>query len=92
MKNLDVEKIESPSVMTLKAFFRRKLAVSALFVLVSLFLLVFIGPYFFPMDLNYTDPLQANMAPNNTLMKVPDELKDNIKNINGFSEKSVKTY
>lgn len=89
MSKIEVEKIESPSVMTLKAFFRRKLAVAALFVLVSLFLFVFIGPYFFPMDLNYTDPLQANMAPNNTLMKVPDELKDNIKNINGFSDFTV---
>ena len=89
MRKIDIEKIESPSVMTLKAFFRRKLAVAALFVLVSLFLFVFIGPYFFPMDLNYTDPLQANIAPNNTLMKVPDELKDNIKNINGFSDFTV---
>lgn len=84
-----VEKIESPSVMAFKAFFRRKLAVVALIVLVALFSFVFIGPEFFPMDLTYTDPLQANMAPNNTLIKVPDELKDNIKNINGFSDFTV---
>ena len=74
-----VEKIESPSVMAVKAFFRRKLAVGALIVLLGMFLFVFIGPYFFPMDLNYTDALQANMAPNNTLSTVPNELKDNIK-------------
>ena len=43
-----VEKIESPSVMATKAFFRRKLAVVALCVLVALFLFVFIGPYFVP--------------------------------------------
>ena len=84
-----VEKIESPSIMAVKAFFRRKLAVVALIVLVSMFLFVFIGPYFFPMDLNYTDPLQANMAPNNTLMKVPSELEDNIRNINGFSDFTI---
>ena len=36
-----VEKIESPSVMAVKAFFRRPLAVIALVVLISLFLLVF---------------------------------------------------
>ena len=88
-EKLFVEKIESPSVMTVKAFFRRKLAVAALIVLVGLFLFVFIGPYFFPMNLNYTDPLQANMAPNNTLMKVPSELEDNIRNINGFSDFTV---
>ena len=88
-EKLFVEKIESPSVMTVKAFFRRKLAVAALIVLVGFFLFVFIGPYFFPMNLNYTDPLQANMAPNNTLMKVPSELEDNIRNINGFSDFTV---
>ena len=84
-----VEKIESPSVMAVKAFFRRKLAVGALIVLISMFLFVFIGPKFFPMDLNYTDALQANMPPNNTLLKVPEELEDNIKNINGFSDFTV---
>lgn len=84
-----VEKIESPSVMAVKAFFRRKLAVCALVVLVAMFLFVFIGPYFFPMDLNYTDPLQANMAPNYTLMKVPGDLKDNIREINGFSDFTI---
>ena len=84
-----VEKIESPSVMAVKAFFRRKLAVGALIVLLGMFLFVFIGPYFFPMDLNYTDALQANMAPNNTLLNVPEELEDNIKNINGFSDFTV---
>lgn len=84
-----VEKIESPSVMAVKAFFRRKLAVAALVVLVAMFLFVFIGPYFFPMDLNYTDSLQANMAPNYSLMSVPGALKDNIKDINGFADFTV---
>ena len=84
-----VEKIESPSVMAVKAFFRRKLAVVALIVLIAMFLFVFIGPYFFPMDLTYTDQLQANMAPNYTLMKVPEELQGNIKDINGFSDFTV---
>ena len=38
--------------MATKAFFRRKLAVVALVVLIGMFLFVFIGPYFVPMDLN----------------------------------------
>ena len=84
-----VEQIESPAKMTVKAFFRRKLAVLALVVLISLFLFVFIGPYFFPMELTYTDPLQANMAPIYTLLDVPDELADNVKEINSFSDFSV---
>ena len=84
-----VEQIESPSMMAVKAFFRRRLAVVALVVLVSLFLFVFIGPYFFPMDLNYTDPLQANMAPIYSLLRVPEGLENNVRTINGFSDFTV---
>ncbi len=86
---LFVEKIESPSIMAVKAFFRRKLAVVALIVLISMFLFVFVGPYFFPMDINYTDPLQANIAPNYTMLEVPDELASDIKEISSFSDFSV---
>ncbi|MBE6585141.1 MAG: ABC transporter permease subunit [Ruminococcaceae bacterium] len=84
-----VEKIESPSVMAVKAFFRRKLAVVALVVLISMFLLVFIGPLFIPMDLNYTDPLQANIAPNYTMLSPPNALSSNVKEISSFSDFSV---
>ena len=80
-----VEKLESPSVMAVKTFFRRKLAVVALIVLISLFLFVIIGPYIVPMDENFTDPLQANIAPNYSFLSVPDELADNVRDINGFS-------
>lgn len=82
---LAVEKIESLSAMAFKAFFRRKLAVVALIVLVSLFLFVFIGPVLVPMDVNYTDPLQANIEPNYTFLKVPKALADQIRQISGFS-------
>ena len=84
-----VEKLESPSRMAVKAFFRRKLAVVALVVLVSLFLFVFIGPYFFPMNLVYTDALQANLPPNYSYMSVPDGLEEDIKTINGFADFTV---
>ncbi len=84
-----VEKIESPSVMAVKAFFRKPLAVIALVVLVGLFLFVFIGPKLVPMDVNYTDPLQANIAPNYSFMRVPAELAGNVRNINGFSSFTV---
>ena len=83
------EKLESPSVQAVKAFFRRKVAVVALVVLVSMFLFVFIGPLFVPMDLTYTDPLQANTAPNYSMMKVPSALKNDIKTISGFADFTV---
>ena len=84
-----VEKIESPSVMAVKAFFRRKLAVVALIVLIAMFGVAFIGPYFLPMNLNYTDALQANIAPNYSMLRVPSELKDNVKVISSFANFSV---
>ena len=71
-----IEKIESPSVMATKAFFRRKLAVVALVVLIGMFLFVFIGPYCVPMDLNYTDPLHGQRAPINNMKTVPEELEE----------------
>ncbi len=86
---LAVEKLESPSRLAVKAFFRRKLAVVALVVLISLFLFVFIGPLVVPMNLSYTDPLQANIGPNYSFLKVPAELQNNIKNINGFADFTV---
>ncbi len=86
---LFVEKIESPSKMAVKTFFRRKLAVVALVVLISLFLLVFIGPLFVPMDVTHTDMLQANIGPTVTMKTVPGALKDNIRSISGFSNFTV---
>ncbi len=91
-KNADifeVEKLESPSRLAVKAFFRRKLAVGALIILIALFLLVFIGPIFLPMDVNFVDPGQANTAPCYTMLKVPNGLKNNIKSISSFSNFSV---
>ena len=78
-----VEKIESPSVMAVKAFFRRPLAVIALVVLVGMFLFVFIGPLVVPMDLTYYDTQQKNLPPCYSMLSVPSELADNIRTING---------
>ena len=78
-----VEKIESPSVMAVKSFFRRPLAVIALVVLISMFLFVFIGPIIVPIDLNFQDTQQANQAPCYTMLSLPDELADNIRTVSG---------
>ncbi len=86
---LEVERLESPSRLAVKAFFRRKLAVAALIILILLFLFVFIGPYFFPMDLTYTDPLQANVRPNYSMRSVPKDLAGKIRSINGYADFTV---
>ena len=84
-----IEKIESPGMMAVKAFFRRKLAVAALIVLISMFLLVFIGPNFFPMDLTYTDALQANIAPNYTFLNIPEELAKDVRDVSGYANFTI---
>ena len=89
MDIFEVEKLESPSRLAVKAFFRRKLAVGALVILIALFLLVFIGPIFIPMDVNFVDPGQASLAPCVSMRDVPDGLKDQIKSISSFSSFSV---
>ena len=92
MKEMDifeVEKLESPSRMAVKVFFRRKLAVGALCVLIFLFILVFVGPLFKPMDINFTDPDQANVKPINNLRAIPAAVKNQVKMIHGFGNFTV---
>ena len=85
----DVEKIESPAKMAVKTFFRRKLAVVALVVLISLFLFVFIGPAIFPMDVNFVDVDQQNISPGMSMRSVPSGLKNDIRTISSYGTFSV---
>ena len=86
---LETEKIESPSRLLRQAFFRKKTAVFALVALVGLFLFVFIAPAFVSLDINYTDPLQQNVAPGYSLCSPPRALRKNVRDINGFSDFTV---
>ena len=80
---------ESPSKLLRESFFAKKTAVVALALIIGLFLFVFIAPSFVALDINYTDPLQQNVAPVYTLKKVPRALKKSVANIDGFSEFTV---
>lgn len=79
------EEIESPSKLLWKKFFSKKSAVIALLLLVALFAFVFITPFFVTMDVNYTDPLQQNVAPVYSLNKIPKKLKNSVAYIDGFA-------
>ena len=89
LNGLDEKDVESPSKLFRQAFFRKKTAVAALVVLLSLFLFVFIAPAFVVLDMNYTDPLQQNVAPGYSLRAIPRRLKKSIQAINGFSDFTV---
>ncbi len=75
---IEDERYDSPSKLAVKRFFRNPLATIAVIVLVSMFLFVFIGPIFYPVDLTETgsEMLHTNVAPTMSLMKLPEDLKD----------------
>ncbi|MBE5751075.1 MAG: ABC transporter permease subunit [Clostridiales bacterium] len=80
---------ESPSRLLRETFFAKKTAMVALILVIGLFAFVFIAPLFVRLDINYTDPLQQNVAPIYTLKKVPRALKKSVSDIDGFSEFTV---
>ena len=86
---VSTEKIESPARLLRENFFRKKAAVFSLWFLLALFLFVFIAPLFVRLDINYTDPLQQNVAPVYTLRHVPHGLKKQVAEMDGFSNFTI---
>ena len=89
-KSVDVEEVVTPFQQIVRNFFERKLAVGALCVVISMFLLVFIGPLFMPRYYDsYTEVTQKNVAPTMSMLKVPSELKNDVKMIDSYGSFSV---
>ncbi len=78
------ERYDSPSKQAVKRFFRKPLAVTALVVLVAMFLLVFICPAVYPIDLSYSEALHKNVSPTMSLMSLPSEMEKNPQNISSL--------
>ena len=83
------EILESPGRIAAKKFFKKKVAVGALVVLVSLFAFVFLAPLFVDIDYNYNDASQSNLAPTMSLRRVPNELAEDVRSIDSHSYFSV---
>ena len=89
-KAADVEKIVSPMRQIVNNFFERKLAVGALCLLIVMFLIMLIGPFFLPKYYDsYTEATQQNIAPNMSMMSVPKELQGDIKMIDSYGNFTV---
>ena len=89
-KAADIEEIVSPMRQIVNNFLGRKLAVGALVLLIVMFITMFVGPLFMPKySDSYTDVTQQNIAPNMKLAKVPGDLKNNIKMIDGYGSFTV---
>lgn len=85
----EVEKIESPGTQRLKAFFSKKLAVIALVVFICMFLVMLVGPYFFPLDISYMEESQKNIGPGLDMMSVPGKMQFQVASISSQSKFSV---
>lgn len=86
----DVEEIVSPMKQIVRGFMDRKLAVFALIVVIAMFLLVFVGPFFMTNYSDaYTESTQKNVPPTMSMMSVPSELKNDIKMIDSFGSFTV---
>ncbi len=75
------ERYDSPSKLAVKRFFRNPIAVIALVILVAMFVFVFLGPIFSPIDLSYTETLHTNVAPNMSMMSIPKEMNEGYRSI-----------
>ncbi len=81
MSVFEEEQMQSPGKTILKNFKSNKLAMTGLIVFLLMFLVAFIGPLIFKIDLSYAESTQVNVAPGYSLMKYPSALKNNVKEI-----------
>ncbi len=86
----DSELIVSPGRQVFNRFLERKFAVFSVFVVLVMFAIVFIAPHFMTKYYDaFTETTQKDLPPTMSLMKVPNELKDNIKMIDSYGSFSV---
>jgi peptide/nickel transport system permease protein len=86
----DSELIVSPARQVFNRFIERKFAVISVFVVLIMFCIVFIAPHFMTKYYDaFTETTQKDLPPNLSLMKVPKELRDNIKSIDSYGSFSV---
>lgn len=83
------EKLQSPMRTIVKNFMGNKLAMGGLIIFIVIFLVVLIGPLFNPIDLSAKEETQINVAPGLNMMKVPEALQGNVKQIATGSTFSV---
>lgn len=83
-KEVDImqeEAIQSPMRTIVRNFCENKLSMGGLIVFLIIFLIVLIGPVFYPIQLSEKEETQINVAPGMDMMKLPKELKGNVKQI-----------
>ena len=75
------EAVQTPLWTVCRRFSENKAAMAGAVVFLLIFLIMLLGPLFFPLDLSYSESTQANVPPGRSLMKLPPELKGNLAEI-----------
>ena len=83
------EAIQSPMRTIIKNFVGNKLSIGGLVVFLLMFLVVLIGPLFYPIQLSEKEETQLNVAPGMDMMDVPKELEGNVRMISTGATFSV---
>lgn len=78
---LKEEQIQSPWRTVLRTFASNRLSMIALFVLMGIVAISFIGPLLAPTKLEYNEVTQANLQPGFKFLDVPSEMKNGAKDI-----------
>lgn len=76
---MEEEALRSPVRMIVSNFWANKLSRFGLIMFILIFIGVMIGPSLLPIDLSYQDNTQMNVAPGLNMMKLPKELKEDIR-------------
>ncbi len=79
----------SPGMLAVRRFFRRPAACAALILLSGMFLFVFLGPLFDPIDLSYAEPLHKNLSPSYDMLQIPSPLSEDVRQISSYSSFSL---
>ncbi|MCR5311671.1 MAG: ABC transporter permease subunit, partial [Lachnospiraceae bacterium] len=86
----DSELIVSPAKQAFQRFISRKFAVVSVIVVIVMFITVYVGPMLMPKYFDaYTEVTLKNLPPNLSMMKVPAELKNDIKMIDSYGPFTV---
>ena len=81
MNALEEEQLQSPIRNIIRNFTSKKLSMFGLLGFIAVFLFVLIAPHYMEMDLSYQDGTLGNIPPTMSMMKVPKEMKGNIRKI-----------
>ena len=88
--SMDVEEIVSPIKQIWRGFLERKMAVAAACVVIAMFLIVFIGPFFMPKYYDsYTEVTQKNVPPTSSMLSVPHAMKNQVRCIDSYGSFTV---